>query len=84
MITYGEDMEAKALKKQGWSIAAIARHLNRDRKTIRAYLNDNREPGKRKKPQNNDIFIKYEPYIRSRFTDDPHLGTLEIFRKNTK
>ena len=81
MITYGEEMEAKALKKQGWSVAAIARHLNRDRKTIRAYLNDGREPGKRKKPQNNDIFIKYEPYIRSRFTDDPHIWATTLYNE---
>ena len=32
-------MEAHALKKRGWSISAIARHLGRDRKTVRSYLN---------------------------------------------
>ncbi len=38
-------MEAQALKNRGWSTSAIARHLGRDRKTIRAYLNGRREAG---------------------------------------
>jgi transposase-like protein len=44
MLTAEEDMEITALKKQGWSISAIARHVGRDRKTVRAYLNNEREP----------------------------------------
>ena len=36
VLTQEEDVEASALHKQGWSISAIARHLGRDRKTIRA------------------------------------------------
>ncbi|WP_328304497.1 ATP-dependent DNA ligase [Actinomycetospora sp. NBC_00405] len=31
-------MEAHALREQGWTISAIARHLGHDRKTVRAYL----------------------------------------------
>jgi transposase len=42
MLTAEEDMEITALKKQGWSISAIARHVGRDRKTVRAYLNNER------------------------------------------
>ena len=38
MITHGEDVEIHALRKQGWSISAIARHMGLDRKTVRAYL----------------------------------------------
>ena len=45
MLTPEEDMEIEALKKRGWSISAIARHLGRDRKTIRAYLAGDRQPG---------------------------------------
>jgi hypothetical protein len=30
MLTQGEDVEADALKKRGWSTSAIARHLGRD------------------------------------------------------
>ena len=39
MLTREEDIDAHALRRRGWSISAIARHLGRDRKTIRAYLN---------------------------------------------
>ena len=45
MLTQGEDVEAHALRQRGWSISAIARHLDRDRKTVRAYLNGDRQPG---------------------------------------
>ena len=38
MITRGEDVEASALRQRGWSIAAIARHLGRDRKTFREHF----------------------------------------------
>ncbi len=37
MLTEEEDVEAHHLRNRGWSISAIARHLGRDRKTIRAY-----------------------------------------------
>src|SRR5205823_5951352 len=46
VLTWGEDVEAHALRKWGWSISAIARHLGRNRRTIRAYLNGEREPGR--------------------------------------
>ncbi|MFE8017920.1 hypothetical protein ACFU3O_34910 [Streptomyces antibioticus] len=36
MLTWEEDVDANALRRQGWSISAIARHLGHDRKTIRA------------------------------------------------
>ena len=40
MLTQEEDEEIHALTRQGWSIAAIARHTGRDRKTVRAYRLD--------------------------------------------
>jgi IS30 family transposase len=49
MLSLEEDVEAQALRDQGWSISAIARHLGRDRKTIRGYLSGEREPGRRKR-----------------------------------
>ncbi|WP_262418686.1 helix-turn-helix domain-containing protein [Streptomyces sp. SP2-10] len=45
MLTLEEDVDAHALRRQGWTISAIARHLGRDRKTIRAYLNGEITPG---------------------------------------
>jgi predicted transcriptional regulator len=47
MLTWEENVEASALRSRGWTISAIARHLGRDRKTIRAYLTGKRTPGKR-------------------------------------
>jgi len=44
MFSVGEDVEAAALSKRGWSISAIARHLGRDRKTVRSYLAGERSP----------------------------------------
>ncbi|MFI1333009.1 hypothetical protein ACH4U7_23450 [Streptomyces sp. NPDC020845] len=48
MLTREEDVDAHALRRQGWTISVIARHLGRDRKTIRAYLNGERVPGQRR------------------------------------
>ena len=42
----GQDyVGAHALRKRGWSISAIARHLGRDRKTVRAHLLVSGSPG---------------------------------------
>ena len=38
MLTREDDIDAHALPSQGWTISAIARHLGRDRKTIRGHL----------------------------------------------
>jgi transposase len=51
MITQGADVEIHALRKQGWSVSAIARHVGHDRKTVSAYLNGEREVGVRRKPE---------------------------------
>ena len=42
-----EDMEATHCASRGWTISAIARHLGRDRKTVRGYINGTnaRRPG---------------------------------------
>jgi DNA-binding NarL/FixJ family response regulator len=50
MLTQGEDVEVHALAGRGWSIAAIARHLGRDRKTVRAYVSGKRTAGVRRRP----------------------------------
>ena len=47
MLTQGEDVEVHALARRGWSVSAIARHLGRDRKTVRGYLQGKRQPGVR-------------------------------------
>ena len=72
MITQGEDLEAHVLHERGWTISAIARHLGRDRKTVRAYLSGERKPGERK-PAGPDAFAPYATYCEIRLNDDPHL-----------
>ena len=49
MITREEDVDIHALARQGWTITAIARHVGRDRKTVRNYLNGKRVPGVRQR-----------------------------------
>ena len=44
MLSWEADVEAHALREQGWTISAIARHLGHDRKTVRAYLEGWRVP----------------------------------------
>src|ERR1700733_7655150 len=72
MLTHGEDVEAHALKQRGWSISAIASHLGRDRKTVRADLNGERTPGVRRRSQP-DPLEPFVTYLRLRFADDPHV-----------
>jgi transposase len=72
MLTYGEDVEAHALRQRGWTISAIARHLDRDRKTVRGYLNGTREPGVRARSAP-DPLAPFVDYLVARFADDPHV-----------
>jgi transposase len=72
MLTEEELVGASALHLRGWSISAIARHLGRDRKTIRAYLSGERTPGVRRRGVA-DRFAVFEPYVRERLREDPHV-----------
>lgn len=78
MLTQGEDVEAQALRGRGWSISAIARHLNRDPKTIRAYLSGQRCPGERASTRP-DPLAPFVAYLSARFVDDPHLWATALF-----
>lgn len=71
MLTWEDDVEVHALRKRGWSIAAIARHTGRDRKTVRDYLSGKRTPGVRVRPP--DPFEPFVGYVTARLTEDPHL-----------
>src|SRR3712207_1813722 len=73
MLTEGEDVEAAALRKRGWSISAIARHLGRDRGTITAYLNGERQPGVRRRTEP-DALERFGPSRRRRWVEAPHVG----------
>ncbi|MFD6190355.1 hypothetical protein [Streptomyces sp. NPDC060275] len=72
-----EDLDAHALRRQGWSISAIARHLGRDRKTVRAYPSGERAPHQRRQPP--DAFVPFLEYCRQRLCDDPHLWASTLF-----
>ena len=77
MLVQEEYVEVHALKRRGWSISAIARHLGRDRKTIRAYLSE-RVPGERARA-GSDLFDEFEAYVRQRLSDDPHVWGSALF-----
>jgi transposase len=78
MLTWEEELEAEALFKRGWTISAIARHLGRDRKTIRGYLSGQRVPGVRRRstPQ---VFEPFAGYVRQRLADDRHVWASTLF-----
>jgi len=69
MLTQEDDVEISALAKRGWSIAAIARHTGRDRKTVRRHLAGfetvrGHGPGP---------LVPWLTYLEARFSDDPHV-----------
>jgi len=78
MLTQGEDVEAHALRARGWSISAIARHLDRDRKTVRAYLTGERQPGVRRRSAP-DPLAAVEGYVRLRLGDDCHVWASALY-----
>ena len=77
MLPREDDIDVHALRRQGWTISAIARHLGRDRKTIRAYLSG-REFGIRASSWV-DPFDSFAAYCAQRLADDPHLWASTLF-----
>jgi transposase len=78
MLTWENNVEATALRNQGWTISAIARHLGHDRKTIRDYLDGKRTPGERAS-SGPDPFEEFAQYAKIRLADDPHLWATTLF-----
>ena len=78
MLTQGEDVEVQALASRGWSVSAIARHLDRDRKTVRAYVRGERQPGTRVSAAP-DPLAPFAGYLAARFADDPHIWATALF-----
>ena len=77
MLTREDVVEIVALHRRGWSISAIARHTGRDRKTVRAWLVDER----RRRPRAASVLEPYRPYIERRLGDDPHLDATVLLRE---
>jgi len=78
MLTQEDDVDAHALRKRGWTISAIARHLGHDRKTIRAYLSGGRVAGVRAAAGASGFDV-YADYCRERLLEDPHLWAMTLF-----
>lgn len=78
MLTQEDDVDIHALRSRGWSISAIARHVGRDRKTVRAYLEGKQVAGQRK-PAGPDAFAPFVDYCAARLTEDPHLWAVVLF-----
>jgi transposase len=78
MISRGEDVEADALKKRGWSISAIARHLGRDRETVRNHLSGKWTAGVRQSSRPNPL-DPYKNYLKARFTDNCHIWATALY-----
>ena len=78
MLTREEDVDAHALHQRGWTISAIARHLGRDRKTIRVYLSGARVADVRRRA-GVDPFDVFVVYCRERLVEDRHLWAVTLF-----
>lgn len=80
-----DQVQITALKKRGWSIAAISRHVGRDPKTIRSYLNKTAagiDPSIRAKPPGYESpFERFKPYLTQRFADDPHVMAVSLYEE---
>jgi transposase len=77
LLSWEADVEIYALRAQGWTISAIARHVGADRKTVRAYLSGQRTPGVRLR-SSPDGFEPFVEYCRLRLADDPHLWAVTL------
>lgn len=78
MLAWESFVEAQALRAQGWSISAIARHLGVTRLTVRRYLNGEHTPGQRTR-STADAFEGFAEYCRLRLAADPHLWATTLF-----
>src|SRR5260370_1375746 len=78
MLTQGAVVEVHALARRGWSVSAIARHLDRDRKTVHGYLQGTRQPGVRAGAAP-DPLRPFAAYVSARFADNPHIWPSALF-----
>jgi transposase len=78
MLAWESVVEVKALRARGWSISAIARHLDINRRTVRRYLDEAVVPQQRRRLAP-DGFEAFVPYVRQRLVDDPHLWATALY-----
>jgi hypothetical protein len=79
MLTREDDIDVHALHRQGWTISAIARHLGKDRKTVRAYLNG-RQAGVRQ-THRRDHFEPFAAYVEAAPEGRPAPVGLDVVRR---
>jgi transposase len=80
MLCWEEFVELRNLHERGWSVSAIARHLGKDRKTVRRYLADpDVRPGVRKPA--GKLLDPYAAYVMARLEDNPHLAGTVLDRE---
>ena len=77
MLTQEDDVEIHALAARGWSVSAIARHTDRDRKTVRRYL-AGEGAGQRREPVVSCL-EEWRDYLTARFVEDPHVPAVALF-----
>ena len=77
MLSEEDDVDIHALRRQGMTISEIARRTHHDRKTIRAYLNGDRVPGRRARAAL-DSFDAFVDYAAARLIEDPHLWAMTL------
>jgi len=82
MLAWELVVEAQALRSQGWTVSAIARHLGVTRSTVRRYLSGEHTPGVRARSAV-DPFAEFAEYCRLRLTADPHLWATTLFDEVT-
>lgn len=78
MLSEEDDVDIHALRRRGMTISEIARRTNHSRVTVRAYLAEQRAPGKRKSAAP-DPFEVFVAYVTARLAEDPHLWSRTLF-----
>ena len=82
MIRLGELVMILDLHRQGLSVSAIARQLERDRKTVRKYIERGLEPpayGPRR--PRSTVVTPFAPYLRQRIAAFPELTASRLLRE---
>ena len=80
MLTQEENIDADALHRRGWTISAIARHVDHDRETIRGYVTAARAAGVRAVPADAaDGLAPFVDYVAARPAEDSHLWAETLF-----
>lgn len=82
MVTLGEIVLIHDLKRQGLTVAAIARKVGLDRKTVRKYLERGLEtPAYGPREPRPRLVGPYEDYLRERITSYPDLSGKRLLRE---